>query len=191
MWAILLGCPATEIVNFERMGLDGFSLNSLILTREQAFRGKERNNLLVHAYYHTLVHSLVSAFPLIFHSFYYFFFSYFLFFYFLCFSSPFLCSPPFSLVLSLLCTVKALFYIACHDGFSLFCPLIAFVLVQVSFPNHQLVCLLPSHHHLSVLAVPHPIPKQKSFILFSCSPWHFHQDKDGHFLLLFPMACTQ
>ena len=120
-----------------------------------------------------------------------FYFFYFLFFYFLCFSSPFLCSPPFSLVLSLLCTVKALFYIACHDGFSLFCPLIAFVLVQVSFPNHQLVCLLPSHHHLSMLAVPHPIPKQKSFILFSCSPWHFHQDKDGHSLLLFPMACTQ
>ena len=124
MWAILLGCPATEIVNFERMGLDGFSLNSLILTREQAFRGKERNNLLVHAYYHTLVHSLVSAFPLIFHSFYYFFFSYFLFFLFfiflfLVFFFPF---SLFSPLLPPLCIVKALFILPVVMGFCCFAP---------------------------------------------------------------------
>ena len=54
MWAISLGRPTTEIAHFERMGLDGFSSNSLILTTEQAFRGRERDSLLVHAYYHTL-----------------------------------------------------------------------------------------------------------------------------------------
>ena len=31
----------------------------------------------------------------------------------------------------------------------------------VSFPDHPLVCQLPSHrHHLLVLAMPHPIPRQ-------------------------------
>ena len=34
MWAISLGHPTTEIAHFERMGLDGFSSNSLILPRE-------------------------------------------------------------------------------------------------------------------------------------------------------------
>ena len=34
MWAISLGRPTTEIAHFERMGVDSFSSNSLILTRE-------------------------------------------------------------------------------------------------------------------------------------------------------------
>ena len=34
MWAISLGHPTTEIAHFERIGLDGFSSNSLILTKE-------------------------------------------------------------------------------------------------------------------------------------------------------------
>ena len=34
MWAVSLGRPTLEIAHFERMGLDGFSSNSLILTRE-------------------------------------------------------------------------------------------------------------------------------------------------------------
>ena len=62
MWAISLGHLATEIAHFERMGLDGFSSNSLIFTREQAIKGREKNSLLVHAYYHTLTHSLFSLF---------------------------------------------------------------------------------------------------------------------------------
>ena len=128
MWAILLGCPATEIVNFERMGVDGFSLNSLILTREQAFRGKERNNLLVHAYYHTLVHSLVSAFPLIFHSFYYFFFSYFLFFFIFYFFISCVFLPLFSVLLRsplfcLYCAqLRPFFILPAMMGFPCFAP---------------------------------------------------------------------
>ena len=137
----------------------------------------------------------LSVFPPIFHPLYYFFFPLFFFniyyyYYLLCFSSPFLCSPPFSLFLPFLCIVKALFYTTCRDGFLLFYPLIAFVLVYVSFPDHPLDYRLPSHHHLPMLAVPHPIPRQKNFILFSCSPWHSHPDKGGHSLLLSPMACT-
>ena len=33
MWAISQGNPAKEITHFERMGLNGLSLDSLILTR--------------------------------------------------------------------------------------------------------------------------------------------------------------
>ena len=187
MWAISLGRLATEIIHFERMGLDGFFSNFLILTKQQAFRGRERNSLLVHAYYHTFACSpftllsftlFITTFSLI------SFISY-------VFLPFFFCSPPFSFVLPLLYTVKALFYTICCDGFLLFFPLTAFVLVQVSFPDHPLVCQLPRHHHFPVLAGPHPIPKQKSFILFSCSPWHSHSNKGGHSLLLSPMACTQ
>lgn len=58
MWTISQGSPATKIAHFERMGLDGLSSNSLILTREQAIRGREGNSLLVRAYHHTFAHSL-------------------------------------------------------------------------------------------------------------------------------------
>ena len=34
MWALSLGRPATKIAHFERMGVDGFSSNSLIPTKE-------------------------------------------------------------------------------------------------------------------------------------------------------------
>ena len=162
MWAISLGRPAIKIAHFERIGLDGFSFNSLILTREQAFRVREMDNLLVHAYYHTLARS---SFTLLSFTLFFFFFFYLVFFF------PFFCSPLFLPLLPLLCTVKALFYTACRDRFLLFCSLTAFVLEQVSFPDHPLVCQLPNHHHLPVLAMPHPIPRQKSFILFSRSPW--------------------
>ena len=58
MRAISQGSLATKIAPFKGMGLDGLSSNSLILTREQAFRGREGNTLLVHAHYHTLAHFL-------------------------------------------------------------------------------------------------------------------------------------
>ena len=58
MWAISQGNLATEIVHFERMGIDGLSLNSLIFTTEQAIAGREGNGLLVHVHQHTLAYSL-------------------------------------------------------------------------------------------------------------------------------------
>ena len=58
-----------------------------------------------------------------------------------------------------------------------------FVLVWVSFPDHPLICRLPSHHHFPVLAVPHSIPRQKSFVLLSYSSWHSHPDKSWVFSL--------
>ena len=83
MWAISQGSPATKISHFERMGLDGLSLNSLILTREQVVRGREGNSLLVHTHHHTLARPLFFlyeflVFSLIFHPFSYLFFSRFI-----------------------------------------------------------------------------------------------------------------
>ena len=99
------------------------------------------------------------------------------------------------------------FYIACRNGFLLFFPLIAFVLVWVSFPDHSLVCQLPSHHHLPVLAMPHPIPKQRVLFCFlvhhgisiwirvgTLSPypsWHAPSDSNSSFPLLGGMSFQQ
>ena len=101
MWTISQGSLAIEIAHFERMGLDGLSSNSLILTRELSIRGREGNNLLVYAHHHTLAHSLfflfdsffLSKFPifsLIFLSFSYLFFS--------CFISRVFLPPSFVLL---------------------------------------------------------------------------------------------
>ena len=110
MWAISLGPPAKEIAHFERIGLDGFSSNFLILTREQAFRGREGNSLSMHAYYHTLAHSLFSLFGSFF-SFQVFSLSLSLsllnLFISCAFLPFFLCSPLFSLVLPLFCLYYA------------------------------------------------------------------------------------
>ena len=65
----------------------------------------------------------------------------------------------------------------------LFYSLTTFGLMWVSFPDHPLVCWLPSHHSYPMLAVPHSIPRQKSFVLFFYSPWHSHPDKDWVFSL--------
>ena len=130
MWAISLGRPVTEIAYFERMGLDGFSSNSLVLIREQAFRGRERDSLLVHAYYHTLAHSLFSLSGSFFFSLSFlisllaftpFITSFSLLFYFLSFVFFF----PFSLfspILPPLCIVKALFILPVVMGFCCFAP---------------------------------------------------------------------
>ena len=110
------------------MGLNGLSSNFLILTKEQAFRGTEGNNLLVHAHYHTLAHSLFflsysfflskfPVFPLISHSFSYFFFSYFISPVFLSFLHPLLFFYPYYTQL------KPFFYTAYCDRFLLFYPL--------------------------------------------------------------------
>ena len=80
----------------------------------------------MHAYYHTLARSLFSllSFTLFITSFSLFYL--FISCVFLPFFSVILCSP---FVLPLLCTVKAIFYTAGRDVFSLFCSLTAFVLV--------------------------------------------------------------
>ena len=82
-------------------------------------------------------------------------------------------------------------------GFLLFYPLTTFVLVWVSFLDHPLVCQLSNHHHLPVLAVPHPIPRQ--IVLFCllahrgifirirvdifsyCSSWHASSNSNSFF----------
>ena len=55
-------------------------------------------------------------------------------------------------------------------------PLNCFCLGLGVLPNHPLVYQLPNHHYLPVLAVPHPITRQRVIILFVYSLWHFHPD---------------
>ena len=55
-------------------------------------------------------------------------------------------------------------------------------MVWVSFPDYpSLQAAQPHHYH--VLAMPYSISRQKSFVLFSCFPWHSHPDKDWVFSL--------
>ena len=67
-------------------------------------------------------------------------------------------------------------------------------------PNHPLVCQLLSHHHLPMLAVPHPITRQRVlfclhahrdipiqirvYILFHYPPWHAPSDSNSYFPFL-------
>ena len=187
MQAISQGNPVTEITHFERMGLNGLSSNSLILTR-----GRKWNSLLVHAHYHIPAYSL-------------FCFCFFVFFFYFL---------SFLLYLSLSCFVLSLFvhgwgpfYTACLVRFLLFYPLTAFVLMWVSFPDHPLVCQLPSHHQLPVLAMPHPIPTQRVFFCFlvHCGipirikvgilshypSWHAPSDSNSSFPFLGGMSSQQ
>ena len=189
MWAISLGHPTTEIAHFERIGLDGFSSNSLILTKEQAFRGRERDSLLVYVYYHTLVRSPFSLL-----SFTIFISSFSIILFIFCVFLPlFLFSPH----LPLLCTVNAFFYISCRDRFLLFCPLTAFVLVQVSFLDHSwsVSCLaittylcLPGHilfpdkRVLFCFLAYYGIPiRIRVDILSYCFLWHALSDSSSSF----------
>ena len=58
-------------------------------------------------------------------------------------------------------------YTACDDWFFNISPFNHFCLGVDVFLDHPLVCQLPSHHHLLVLAVPLPITRQrKLFCLF-------------------------
>ena len=131
MWTISQRNTITEIAHFERMGLDGLSSNSLILTREQAVRGREGNSLLVHAHRHTLAHSL----------FFLFFDSFFI--------SKF---PVFSLILHSFSS----WFFSCYIS-RVFLPLSSILLSRPycaqlgPFPDHPLVCRLSSHHHLFIL----------------------------------------
>ena len=104
----------------------------------------------------------------------------------------------------LLCTAEAPFVLSAVTGFLLFYPLTAFVLVWVPFPDHPLVCQLPSHHHLPVLAVPHPIHRQRVLfcllahcgipiqirvgILSHYPLWHAPSDSNSSFPLLGGMS---
>ena len=88
MWAISQGNPAMEIIHFDRMGLDGLSLNPLTLLESRLLKGREGSSLLVHAPITLLLpHSLfffslsifffISMFPLFILIFHFFFFSLF------------------------------------------------------------------------------------------------------------------
>ena len=158
---------------------------------------------MVHAHYHTLAYSLFFLFNS-------FFFSKFFVLSFTHFLASFsLCSILLLSLVSLFFIMHdwGPFYIACHDGFLLFYPLIAFVLVWVSFLDHPLVCQLPNHHHLLMLVVLHPIPKQRVLfcllahrgilirirvnILSHYPSWHAPSDFNSSFYLLGGMLSQQ
>ena len=184
----------------------------LILLESRLLRRRERSSLLVHApillesrlllphsIFYPLCFSILSIFflspifPLFFLIFRCFLSCYF---FSTCFSWLSACLSLYFFLLLLtsfpcsLCTAAKAFLYSLPWWVLLFYPSITFGLVWVSFPDHLLVCQLPSHHHLSILTVPHPIPRQKSLILFSYSPWHIHPDKGGYSLLPSLMACT-
>ena len=157
----------------------------LILLESRLLREKEGSSLLVHApitllfphfsiFLHFLSYSNVPSFLPYFP--FLFFFCYFSHLFSLLFQIAF-CVVHFSL-----CTAKAFLY-CLSLWVLLFYPSTTFGLVWVSFPNYPLVCRLPSHHYYPVLAVPRSIPKQKSFVLFSYSPWHSYPDKGWVFSL--------
>ena len=194
------GDPATEITHFERMGLNGLCSKSLILNRGQAFRGREGISLLVHAYYHTLAHFLL------------FFLSFLLYFiYFSCSLVGLLCSlflsSPLLMFSSFLCNAEGPFYTACHEGFFTILPLNHFCLGMGVLSDHPLVCQLPNHHHLPMLAVPHPITKQRVLfcllahrgipirirvgILSHYPSWYAPSDSNSSFPLLGGMSSQQ
>ena len=100
----------------------------------------------------------------------------------LCFSYPFisnscscnvvmwwLCCDTVTLIvivvavlMMLLCMTEAPYILPTMIG--TISPFNHFCLDVGVLPNHPLVCQLPSHHHVPVLAVPHPITRQR--ILF-------------------------
>ena len=205
MWAILLGRPTIEIAHFERMGLDGFFSNFLILTREQAFRGRERNNLLMHAYYDTLAHSLFFLFGSFFLSkFPVFPLIIFFFFYHLCFSSPFLCSSLFCpyyaqlrpffilpVVMGIYCFVSKplLSQYSCPSQtthWSVGCPTITTYLYwpcHISFPNKRVLFCFLAHRGILI---------QIRVGIFSYYPlWHAPSDSSLSFSLLSGMSSQQ
>ena len=128
-------------------------------------------SLLIHVFT-----SITHTFPLLWvFSILFFFFSFFCFALFSFFLSVFSISLvyrfslPFFFSYFPLCTFTT-FYTACHYRICHFYPLTTFGLLWVSFQDCSLVCWLPSHHHYTVLAVPHLIPKQKWFCFVSYSP---------------------
>ena len=135
--------------------------------------GKEGSNLLVHAHYHTL-----ASLPYIFFlsDFYVIsFLSYLLLLFLLFFVLSLVLASPFTV------QSQGLFILLVVMGFTVlplnyFCPGVGVL------PHHPLVCQLPSYHHFPV-AVPRSVPRQKSFVLLSYSPWHSHLDKGWVFFL--------
>ena len=172
MWVTLWGDPVTEITHFERMGLNGLSSNFLILTRRQAFIGKEGISLLVHDCYHTLAYYLFCFSNSL------FLLSSLLFFFFTtpffrCFLVVLLCYPIFFLlfVFSPVHDGGPFNYIACRDEFLLFYPLSAFVWVQMSFQ------------------ITHWLDSYPATTTYLCWPCHISLlDKESYFVCLLTPA---
>ena len=76
------------------------------------------------------------------------------------------------------CAHLWLFILPVVARFTIFTPQLLWACCVCSFKITTLVYRLPNHHHYSVLAVSHFIPRQKWFLfLFSFFPWHSHPDK--------------
>ena len=98
-------------------------------------------------------------------------------------------------------------YIAYRDGFFTILPFNYLCLDVGVLPDHPLVCLLPNHHHLPVLAVPLPITRQRKLfcllvhhsilihhsvhILFYYLLWHAPSGSNSSFPFLGGMSSQQ
>ena len=180
-----------EITHFERMSLNGLCSNSLILNRGQAFRGRERISLSVHACHHTFAYSLL-------------FFSN-SFFFLSKFSSPFslfLLFPcgvvMFTLAFLSCCSILLVifsvhgrwpFYTAYREEYLLFYP--ELLLSGCGCPSRPPIGLSAAQRPpLTCVSRATSHYQTKSLILFACSLCHSYPDKGGHSLLLSLMTCT-
>ena len=171
-----------EIAYFERMSLNGLSLNPLILLEGQAVE-RERREQPISA---CLITLLLPHFP--FYPFYFPLFSIsflipiFPLFFFIFLSCYF--PHLFFLTLYLLLVILVVlhytqlrpFCIAYREEFYYFTPQL--LLACCVCPSQMvLVCQLLSHHHYPMLVAPRSISRQKSFVLFSCFSQQPHLDK--------------
>ena len=150
---------------------------------------------MVHAHYHTLAACPLSCSCLL--SVFLFFLSFLLYLSLSCFvvlppPPPFSCARLWPLLYYLPCRVFTIL------------PLKRFYLGVGVLPYHPLVCQLSNHHHLPVLAVPHPITRQKVLfcllayrgipirirmdILSHYLSWHAPSDSNSSFPILSGMS---
>ena len=113
-----------------------------------------------------------------------------------------------AVMMILLCTAEALYILPAMIGFLPFYPNHFCLGVSVGvLLDHPLVCQLPSHHHLPMLAVLYPITRQRNLfcllvhrgipiqirvdILFYYPSWHAPSDPNSFFPLLGGMSSQQ
>ena len=84
-------------------------------------------------------------------------------------------------------------YTVCRDWYFTISPFNHFCLGMGVLPDHPLVCQLPNHHHLPVLAMPYPITRQRILFYLLFHSGISIQIRVGilsHYLSLPLMACT-
>ena len=208
-WTTSQENPVVEIIHLERTSLNFYAqTNHLSLTEGRLLEGEKGLAYLVHVCYSTFSIFFLPG-PLLLFCFCYLnsFHSFLSFLvrtrvvWWWCCNSLLLVTI---VVMILLCTARPPFYTTCRDWFFTFLPFNYFCLDLNVLPDHPLVCQLPNHHHLPVLAVPFSITRQRrlfwllvhrgifihhSACILSCYPsWHAANGSNSSFLLFGGMS---